>query len=913
MKRYTREFLLSFADSENCRRPPNDLDPAVRRDSPSPDLVDSGVSPGTKFLHRRDRDFGHDVPEWRNRNSGNGGGLLSQGPARRKAYDEEGSSFSSPFRASGSRQGPGQTRWDHRSSIDRERERGGRHWDGAASEHDGLLGSGGGLRGAYPGGPDRFVGGGRGSRNNANDTRPNKFSGGYRNDLDAIDGETFGEKSSTEDREEEERKRRESFESMRKEQQQERKRQEEKKRDDDTKVLPVEQNAKQGSRPLVPPGFSKKTSARKEQNNEEAKEEKAIGGDVIPLQQSSGAVNPLAIAISLTEAESFALTNDSGNGKISNSTGAMTVPSSSPQVTEKVDARLTRTSSKFAHLFSFEDDNSTMEFLSLFGSAGSTSKDGGQSPRSPALKSSGMKPSSEVVQHGLILPMPVGPSLEDIEKGFDNGAGSDHHGSSSTFLTCEDIEQSLLAEAKTETHNEQLNDNWGHSVAKEADTDASRHLLSLLQKASLKPDNEHKAPPVEAKPCDGQREARDGKESGAATLEALFGMSFMMELRSTDAPLSAKVASETNNHLLPKNAATVPEKSNAASEVLDGMYMNTNSHHPSWPTWNKQPEVPEKSSGNSQHVIADTSPGQELRKQPSEELDSGVFNDFLKFKKAMKQRSSKANDPFLGVAKDSGSQENSSNERPENPLDTSSNGGGSPAVTTPANLYRSHSPPLINQKSSALQLQQLQQALASQGSRASIQAKQQANGEASAGYSRAARPSFSRQQQQALFEQQQQQLHAHHFHQGGGFAPPPSSAAAFGHHDLHHHLLYSSKQQQRPHSFFPPNGSNQQPPLPPLASLHLPPGHSAPPMSFGHHPPLATPGAFLGFPPPNDAGFLVAGEIAAAAGGGGGGAGAGLDARWIPGRDHPIGLYHHHHQQQHHQQSQFGAHEIGFP
>ncbi|CAM6092069.1 unnamed protein product [Calypogeia fissa] len=282
--------------------------------------------------------------------------------------------------------------------------------------------------------------------------------------------------------------------------------------------------------------------------------------------------------------------------------------------------------SKFAQWFPQEENQSKggaglpSDILSLFPNGG-TVKASSNLPSEHALSGQEGPPKSSPVNalwnHGRIMPMPPGPSLEDIEKGLEENASSSHEQavtkvpsvmgtlslknldvepradtmsgvfgehspvgkfnfrslapqrqsaskSSPVFLTCEDIEQSMLAEAgttveKTIPNLSKPSRAGGTSKGKggqAADSAASRHLLSLLQKGATggnhSPENSwsYHVEPGEApgKALADRYHDVDGNDligaskkspSDNATLEALFGKAFMNELRSVEAPLSA--------------------------------------------------------------------------------------------------------------------------------------------------------------------------------------------------------------------------------------------------------------------------------------------------------------------------------------------------------------------------------------
>jgi hypothetical protein len=112
------------------------------------------------------------------------------------------------------------------------------------------------------------------------------------------------------------------------------------------------------------------------------------------------------------------------------------------------------------------------------------------------------------------------------------------------ILTCEDLEQLMLAQASGSTDNKSasnndpniLSQNWqvGVSDGGNMDNSASHHLLSLLHKgapAAMKEKDPEISPSI-------NHEATAGSGNNV-TLEALFGAAFMNELHSMDAPISS--------------------------------------------------------------------------------------------------------------------------------------------------------------------------------------------------------------------------------------------------------------------------------------------------------------------------------------------------------------------------------------
>lgn len=180
-----------------------------------------------------------------------------------------------------------------------------------------------------------------------------------------------------------------------------------------------------------------------------------------------------------------------------------------------------------------------------------------------------------------IIPMPAGPSLEDIEKGMTTFAEEtktskrtdlpDGFPSKSNlaqerpralppvFMTCEDIEQTLLAEAVGSDSYSVLP---VVSVVETPPTDAtsaSQHLLALLQRRPSVPETglSNGATEVEAisqetdnewlwkKPESNNHQVKDVR-----TLETLFGKAFMNELRAPEpqVPVNKFLAGGYSSH-----------------------------------------------------------------------------------------------------------------------------------------------------------------------------------------------------------------------------------------------------------------------------------------------------------------------------------------------------------------------------
>lgn len=186
-----------------------------------------------------------------------------------------------------------------------------------------------------------------------------------------------------------------------------------------------------------------------------------------------------------------------------------------------------------------------------------------------------------------VLPMPDGPSLEDVEKvmtavvkpivpeAMDQFRVGRNHKSDSVVpqmnvLTCEYLEQTIIAQASEsvskvpnypeENHTLLEGNPLTNEQSLNMDNHASQHLLSLLQKGTSIKDQKsprmqyheerHIIPSKEiSHENSGYAEKNETPErTGAQTLEFLFGKQFMKELRSADAPVSVKQPDFLNTH-----------------------------------------------------------------------------------------------------------------------------------------------------------------------------------------------------------------------------------------------------------------------------------------------------------------------------------------------------------------------------
>ncbi|KAJ7544321.1 hypothetical protein O6H91_09G074000 [Diphasiastrum complanatum] len=391
------------------------------------------------------------------------------------------------------------------------------------------------------------------------------------------------------------------------------------------------------TRPLVPPGFSQeillKTTERKFSDEEKCPEkmEDFKQGGVIPEtgeadskctmadnQSGSSCGHPNIKTLENKKSESIERmkgieeSSEESRSVLENSQAATPAGNSTPKMSKfakwfhteeeksKHAASASDSASNILSLFSKSATSDTISKESLYKSFEADFYDGDSRSSSSLLLPIG--------NPGQVLPMPVGPSLEDIEKDMTlatngknenlsspesnlksddnsfaqtNGNGridTNHHvrvpcSTNSVpshlakvpkvFLTCEDIEQSLLAE--TTGYDEQLSSIAGISqstasspVSKVGEAPnhlASQYLLSLLQKGSAvsspkergsrrhyggKEEMQNRSP-INEPFLEGEKYSQNKDESvSVPTLEALFGKAFMRELRSVEAPVSVQ-------------------------------------------------------------------------------------------------------------------------------------------------------------------------------------------------------------------------------------------------------------------------------------------------------------------------------------------------------------------------------------
>ncbi|XP_031494518.1 uncharacterized protein LOC116260363 [Nymphaea colorata] len=151
----------------------------------------------------------------------------------------------------------------------------------------------------------------------------------------------------------------------------------------------------------------------------------------------------------------------------------------------------------------------------------------------------------------------------------------------SGVLTCEDLEQFILAEANASQTNIESSvkvfsnvPNLGSEQQQtDVDNQASQHLLSLLQKGTTLKDSiaTNKAEEIAAV-ASAQPISVDGVQllEKTLTLESLFGTAFMQELQSVEAPVSVQRASggvRTTTDLDMPGAAFLPSDIKPAGKI----------------------------------------------------------------------------------------------------------------------------------------------------------------------------------------------------------------------------------------------------------------------------------------------------------------------------------------------------------
>lgn len=721
---YSKDFLLSVAELEDCKRLPAGLDSALLRETETK-LNDKGVAiPGasSRGLIRTTRENdAHsesppDVPEWRRPSSLPGSPFLKHGP--RQAEPNVSSPRPGPARGGNAARSimgrSGSARWELRpGGADRDRdpnhiqyewestptESGGRlHGRGLArsalvvsQEHDGLLGSGGPIvhRGMIQTPTPERHRAERANRTGRSGEQYHSARGGKvsrvsqytrREDADSISDETFGSDDLPNgERSEQERQRRDSFEQMRKELRMKplntarnyndnwfgegvqgtetffssspgTPQSTTSSKDDILKPHNKAVAASSTPRLLVPPGFSKptipKTGSPKE-NNEASKSplshvkdedmhifKQTSSNDGIKLDKGDH-LSSLLLKIDKLEDKDQKTSSPLQSPVMSKF--ARWFPSQESSIKER-ESNIVK-QEPILLVTKSEDLPPSLGILS----SKTPAQLAGGSEDAMLGKLSSVTSLMPINKKGSVLPMPVGPSLEDVEKVMTAGTDfvevarldedrvsdrkncvtlEDHLLSDSdraimgdaavlaevvhlqrpsskgasekktppVFLTCEDLEQSLLAEtahsgnhsklkevqqdtdkninlmqllqfgSNNKTHNNisQQRQAAEQDTGKSMDGSASLHIMSLLQKKSGDPTMAlplaDSTSPVSAEDASAYRaEGARRKESQSNTaeiisLETLFGKGFVNELRSVGEPVSSKLMVDDSIH-----------------------------------------------------------------------------------------------------------------------------------------------------------------------------------------------------------------------------------------------------------------------------------------------------------------------------------------------------------------------------
>ncbi|KAJ4783571.1 chorismate synthase [Rhynchospora pubera] len=585
--RYTREFLLSFRDLERCKKLPNGFDSSVLSE-----LVDTSSSSVERSRGRGE--YGSTMTRFDSSSTFSKGSsgrwdTRSTGSSDRDADSQSEQDTFVPERRYGNQY---RKSWQGSS---------GGH-DGLLGKPSGFVS--GTAHSTRPSGPYQL----KKSSEPYQPPRPYKPSTYSRRDgIDSCNDETFGStEHSTEDRSEEERKRRASFEMMRKEQHkelhkvlQEKQNQREKalkasgdhlldllqssnnsqgaipEKDEDINEhaarLPMSprdgSNKPSLSRPVVPPGFASSSMGEKklQKGSSNASTESEMKNGAIEVQYCSTAVGTKDAAgtPNLTQVwDAFLNHEDKEAGSVgivassSDKDSSVSIlerffgtalskpsaPSSSfvqnenqasKAAEEIIHTSSVPESSKFAQWFVEEDakpveDTSSKDLLSLFGR--NTDKESTQLPQ------------TNKTEFGKVLPKNL--ALESIAPINEPQKPNLSTNTNPAILTCEDLEQLMLAQASSSTDNASntgpniLGQNWqvrGESDGADANNNASHHLLSLLQTGA--PAAMEEIIPEIAPSTNFEANSTDSGKN--VTLEALFGAAFMNELHSMDAPVSS--------------------------------------------------------------------------------------------------------------------------------------------------------------------------------------------------------------------------------------------------------------------------------------------------------------------------------------------------------------------------------------
>ncbi|KAJ6797255.1 Uncharacterized protein M6B38_216255 [Iris pallida] len=248
-------------------------------------------------------------------------------------------------------------------------------------------------------------------------------------------------------------------------------------------------------------------------------------------------------------------------------------------------------SSKFAHWFRTEEKNSIEDFssrdlLSLINEKVNTQVSTSPNERTaePISTGSPLENIESVLKLHSFSPMSL------VVQKPDQYSQVDKKSPSSAVLTCEDLEQAILAEATDSSPSLQqpsIQVAWasfdGNQKEQKVDVDdhASQHLLFLLQKgtglkeliSSPGPDLIESSDRIAASEVTGSlnlhipdnavvRDAEMVKScEKSITLETFFGSAFMDELHSAEAPVSAKrdpIATYNNTDIMQQHALQFP-------------------------------------------------------------------------------------------------------------------------------------------------------------------------------------------------------------------------------------------------------------------------------------------------------------------------------------------------------------------
>ncbi|KAH7373570.1 hypothetical protein KP509_17G063200 [Ceratopteris richardii] len=665
--KYSKTFLLSFAELESCKKLPAGLEPSLLRENQAK-LDERGVAiPGVAsrgLIHTLRGNDAHsqsppDVPEWRRPSSLPGSPFLKPnsrhaelkissprpGPARSgititKSIMGRSSSARYDLRSNGedkdSDTARSQFEWDL-SSLTESSSR--FHSRGVArsglvipQEHDGLLGSGGPIvhRGmiqtmAYDRQRSNKIGR---SGDQYSSTRGGKvfwdspvLQSPRQGDIDIMSEETFNsDKWTNGERSEQERQRRDQFEQMRKELRKKPLKtshdykdtwfgetlhigegllssspgtpQSSSSQNDNTKQTNKSMATSSTPRHLVPPGFSKPGQSKTDSPKENHKTGKSDGSDI-----KDGVMHALDHkhaddSVDSGREEQF----NSLLMKLNQHEAEIKVPSPSQSPVMSKFARWfpNQELSGQESALSSEPLNVVIKTEELKLSENLHSSDREPSENLLVCEFNSITSLMPIQKKGSILPMPVGPSVEDVEKVFTHGEDmetvvkksepcnreSQEHGffpvtdcatqciqtldnqrlsvkdvegnqTSPVFLKCEDLEQSLLSESVgTQNHPRQ-----GNTAC---DTDKKQNLLHLLEKGSSGMCNSSRAQDL----C-GQQHA-EGTEYGIAS-------SHLMSLLQKSAGGPSSEDDSTNATLIDASALSTRSRSpeeEQCSEVI---------------------------------------------------------------------------------------------------------------------------------------------------------------------------------------------------------------------------------------------------------------------------------------------------------------------------------------------------------